>query len=297
VIPSATPIPGEFPFEVHRAYLMGIAYRMIGSVADAEDMVQEAYLRWHAASDGPAIQNPRAYLSRIVVRLCLDRMKSARARREAYVGPWLPEPILEGSPLAPAPTATFAEDLSFALLLTLERLSPLERAAFLLHDVFDMGFSEIAEVLERSETSCRQLAARARAHVRLKRPRFRPSKEECERIASAFARAALSGDTAALAHLLAEHVTFLSDGGGRVPAALRPVVGRDKVARLVAGLAAKAPLPDIQVSPARVNGLAGFVFVDASGPFQTLALEIGKGGAISGIYVVRNPEKLRHLPK
>jgi RNA polymerase sigma-70 factor (ECF subfamily) len=217
--------------------------------------------------------------------LCLDRMKSAQARREAYVGPWLPDPVLAGSALAPPPSATLADDLSFALLLTLERPSPLERAAFLLHDVFDMDFREIADALERSETSCRQLASRARSRVRRERPRFRPSREECERLSSAFARAAASRDTAALACLLAEHVVLLSDGGGRVPAALRPVAGRDRVARLVAGLAAKVTVSDIRVSPARVNGLPGFVFSDTSGrsPSRSEQAARSRGSTSSGI--------------
>jgi RNA polymerase sigma-70 factor (ECF subfamily) len=294
---SAAPSQSDV-FETHRAYLIGVGYRMVGSLADAEDMVQEAYLRWHAAKETVSVQNPRAYLTRIVVRLCLDRMKSAQSRRETYVGPWLPEPVVGNSPFAQAsPANALADDLSFALLLTLERLSPLERAAFLLHDVFDMDFQEIAAVLERSEASCRQLATRARQHVRSERPRFRASKEECERLTSAFARAAQSGDPAALTDLLTQDVLFLSDGGGRVPAAIRPISGRDNVTRLILGLTAKFNtfLPELRASPALVNGLAGLVFYDTSGPFQTLALEARDDGKIVAIYVVRNPDKLRHL--
>jgi RNA polymerase sigma-70 factor, ECF subfamily len=275
-----------------------VAYRMLGSLADAEDMVQEAYLRWHGAKDTASVQNPRAYLTRIVARLCLDRLKSAQARRETYVGPWLPEPIVAPSSLSPDPTAsTLAEDLSFALLLTLERLSPLERAAFLLHDVFDMNFLDIAGVLERSEASCRQLAARARQHVRSERPRFHPSKQDRERLTSAFKQAVQNGDAAELTEMLAEDIFLISDGGGRVPAALRPILGRDNVVRMILGLAAKfrQHLPELQSTPATVNGLAGFVFHDSSGPFQTLALETRDDGKITVIYSVRNPDKLRHL--
>jgi RNA polymerase sigma-70 factor (ECF subfamily) len=271
---------------------------MLGSLADAEDMAQEAYLRWHAAKDTVSVQNPRAYLTRIVVRLCLDRLKSAQSRRETYIGPWLPEPLVGTSPFTQiSPTNALADDLSFALLLTLERLSPLERAAFLLHDVFDMDFQGIAEVLERSEEACRQLAARARQHVRSQRPRFRASKQECERLTAAFAGAAQSGDPAALTELLAEDALLISDGGGRVPAAMRPVTGRDNVVRLILGLAAKlGTLAGIRLHPTLVNGLPGYVFYDSSGAFQTLALETRDDGKIAAIYVVRNPDKLRHLP-
>ncbi len=286
-------------FESHRAYLVGVGYRMLGSLADAEDMVQEAYLRWHAAKDAGAVQNLRAYLTRIVVRLCLDRLKSAQARRETYVGPWLPEPVVGASPFSFAPTPSpdaLADDLSFALLLTLERLSPLERAAFLLHDVFDMDFQAIAEVLERSEVACRQLAARARQHVRSERPRFRPSKQVCERLTAAIASAAQSGDATALTELLAEDALFVSDGGGRVPAALRPVTGRDHVVRLIIGLTAKlGTIAGIRVNPTLVNGLPGYVVYDSSGPFQTIALETRADGKIAAIYAVRNPDKLHHL--
>jgi RNA polymerase sigma-70 factor (ECF subfamily) len=293
----ATPSPSDL-FAQHRAYLIGVAYRMLGSLADAEDMVQEAYLRWHGAKDTASVQKPRAYLTRIVARLCLDRLKSAQARRETYLGPWLPEPIVAPSPLSPNPTAsTLAEDLSFALLLTLERLSPLERAAFLLHDVFDMNFLDIAGVLERSEASCRQLAARARQHVRSERPRFHPSKQDRERLTTAFAHAVQSGEAAELTEMLAEDVFLISDGGGRVPAALRPILGRDNVVRMILGLATKLRqhLPDLQSTPAIVNGLAGFVFYDSSGVFQTLALETRGDGKISAIYSVRNPDKLQHV--
>ena len=286
-------------FEEHRAYLIGVGYRMLGSLADAEDMAQEAYLRWHAAKDTVAVQNPRAYLTRIVVRLCLDRLKSAQSRRETYVGPWLPEPVVGTSLFTQiSPTNTLADDLSFALLLTLERLSPLERAAFLLHDVFDMDFKEVAGMLERSEASCRQLASRARQHVRSERPRFHASKQECERLTSAFASAAQSGDVAALTELLAEDALFVSDGGGRVPAAMRPITGRDNVVRLIVGLAAKyrAFLPELRANPALVNGLPGLIFYDPTGPFQTLAMETREDGRITAIYVVRNPDKLRHVP-
>jgi len=287
---------GDAVFEAHRKHLVGVGYRMLGSVADAEDMAQEAYLRWHDSKDRVPVENPRAYLTRIVIRLCLDRLKSAQARREVYIGPWLPEPVL-GNPFTVQNALTdLAEDLSFALLLTLERLSPLERAAFLLHDVFDMGFDEIADVLERTEASCRQLASRARDHVRSERPRFRPSQEQRERLTTAFMTAAQSGDPQSLARLLAEDAVLLSDGGGRVPAALNPIHGRENISRLVVGLSQKLKdYPDIRWTTALVNGLPGLFFFDSAGPVQTLALEENAGGLISAIYVVRNPDKLRHL--
>src|SRR5262245_23267794 len=188
---------------------------MLGSVAEAEDVVQDAFLRWHAA-DRAGVVDPRAFLARIASRLCLDRMKSARARREHYVGPWLPEPIIERADalVADAPGAlALAEDVSYALLMTLERLSPLERAAFLLHDVFDMDYRALAEVLDRSEAACRQLVARGRDHVRDERPRFEASPGAGARLAGAFQAAIAAGDLPALAQLLADDAVFYSDGG------------------------------------------------------------------------------------
>ncbi len=288
---------GDTVFEAHRQYLIAVAYRMTGSVADAEDLAQEAFLRWHGSKDPAAVENLRAYLTRIVIRLCLDRLKSAQARREVYVGPWLPEPVLGEAFTSPdQDPASLAEDLSFALLLTLERLSPLERASFLLHDVFDMTFEEIAGILDRSEASCRQLASRARDHVRSDRPRFRPSPEERERLINAFLSAAQSGDPQVLARLLAEDAVLLSDGGGRVPAALNPIHGREDISRLIVGLSEKLKVhAELRTAPGLVNGLPGLLLFDSNGLVQTLALETGPGGLISAIYVVRNPDKLRHL--
>src|SRR5262249_7729931 len=204
-------------FEPHRQFLSGLAYRMLGSFADAEDVVQDAFLRWSATDHG-AVQNPRAFLARIVSRLCLDRMKSAASRREQYVGTWLPEPLV-----AP-PTEPLADDLSLALLLTLERLSPLERAAFLLHDVFDMDYSAVAETIGRTEAACRQLAARAREHVRDERPRFNATPESRTKLADAFQTALLAGDVEGIARLLADDAVLYTDGGGKRTAALNPIV-------------------------------------------------------------------------
>jgi RNA polymerase sigma-70 factor (ECF subfamily) len=260
---------------------------MLGSVAEAEDIVQDAYLRW-ATVDRAEIAQPRAYLARIVSRLCLDRMKSAAHRREAYVGTWLPEPVVG------EPGEVFADDLSVALLVTLERLSPLERAAFLLHDVFDMDYGDIAGVLDRTEPACRQLAARGREHVRDARPRFEVSDEERTRVADAFHTAMLTGDIGALAKLLADDAVLYTDGGGKRQAALNPIYGRDKILRFIVAAAGKQklPTPD-QIERVRINGLPGFLVRSDQGP-ETLALEIA-GDRIVAIYGVRNPDKLRHL--
>ena len=284
-------------FELHRRRLTGLAYRMLGSVAEAEDVVQDAWLRWHQA-EREAVRDPGAFLHRIVTRLCLDRLKSARARRETYVGPWLPEPVLDAEALAGSggPGAEeWAGDLSFALLLALERLSPLERAAFLLRDVFDLDFTEVATTLGRGEAACRQLAARARAHLREARQRFTAPPEAGERLAAAFLQAARSGDVAALARLLAEDAVLYTDGGGRKRAALNPIRGRERIARFYAGLARKGATARVTaVRPARINGLPGYLALEADGSLQTVAIEAGEGG-ITAIYIVGNPDKLGHL--
>ena len=281
--------PGEDAarsFDPLRPRLTRIAYRMLGSVADAEDVVQDAFLRWLDA-DRDAIREPEAYLRRIVTRLCLDLLKSARRRRETYIGPWLPEPVVEAEEDA-------IDDVTLPLMMALERLSPLERAAFLLHDVFGAGFEEVAETIGREPATCRQLASRARAHVRAARPRFPMPKERGLEIAAAFYSATRSGDMDKLRSLLAADVVFYSDGGGKRPAAKRPLVGVDDVIQFHAGL---ARLFGRSVPRAMrygfINGLPGFLSVEQDG-VQTTALEIADGG-IAGIYVMRNPDKLTHL--
>jgi RNA polymerase sigma-70 factor, ECF subfamily len=280
-------------FESHRRALTGLAYRMLGSRAEAEDVVQDAYLRWHAA-DRDAVAEPRRYLGTIVTRLCLDRMKSARARREVYVGQWLPEPVVDETLDANA-AGDLAHDLSVALMLVLERLSPLERASFLLHDVFGLDFAEVARTLQRGEAACRQLAVRARVHIEDARPRFPASREQGTRLAAAFAVAAQNGDVGSLTKLLAEDAVLYSDGGGKRAAALNPIYGADKILRFLAGITRKNPaLSSMQARPATVNGLAGLVLREDDGAIDTLAFE-HDGRRIVAIYVVRNPEKLRHV--
>ena len=275
-------------FDPLRPRLTRIAYRMLGSVADAEDVVQEAFLRWLAA-DREAVREPAAFLTRIVTRLCLDQLKSARVRRETYIGPWLPEPVIE-----PAEESV-DEDVTLPLLMALERLSPLERAAFLLHDVFGVGFSEIAGTIGRDEAACRQLASRARAHVRSARPRFPLPRERGLEIAAAFFAASRSGDMAGLRSLLAADVVMHSDGGGKKRAALRPLTGIDDAMRIHTALARVfAEHGSRLVRYGLINGLPGFITVEAGDTLQTTALQI-ENGRIVGIYVMRNPDKLRHL--
>jgi RNA polymerase sigma-70 factor (ECF subfamily) len=275
-------------FEPHRRFLVRLAYRMLGSVAEAEDAVQDAFLRWSAASRDDVVE-PRAFLARTVSRLCLDKMKSATARRESYVGTWLPEPMVDDTA-----TTTIADDISVALLMTLERLSPLERAAFLLHDVFDMDYRDIAGVLERSEPACRQLATRARDHVRDEQPRFTATDEQTERLATAFHGALQTGDVDGIARLLHDDCVFYTDGGGKRLAALNPIYGKDKILRFVGGLASKQRVyvPEM-IERVRINNLPGFVVHGPEG-IETMSLEID-GDKIVAIYGIRNPDKLRHL--
>lgn len=274
-------------FEPLRPRLVRIAYRMLGSLADAEDIVQEAFLRWLAA-DRPAVRDAKAYLGKVVTRLCLDHLKTARRRRERYVGTWLPEPMVEAEDDA-------GDDVTLPLMLALERLSPLERAAFLLHDVFGVGFDEIAAAIGREPAACRQLARRARSNVRAARPRYAVPPARGREIAAAFFAASRQGDMAALAALLSDDVTAYSDGGGRVKASPEPLAGRAAVMARHAALAAGfAAAPSRLVRFCRIDGLPGFISVEDGGTLQTTALSI-ESDRIVAIYVVRNPEKLARL--
>jgi RNA polymerase sigma-70 factor, ECF subfamily len=280
------------PLAPHRGRLLGLAYRMLGSRSDAEDVVQDAYLRFAGAQD---VHNAEAFLVTIVTRLCLDRLKSAKAQREIYVGPWLPEPVFDADGLSADAATELADDLSFALLLALDRLSPMERAAFLLHDVFDTPFSEIAAMLGRTEASCRQLASRARRAVRDNRPAPAATSDSHARLLQAFSDAVASGNVAQLAELLRADAVALTDGGGRKFAARNPIVGADKVARFFIGLAGKIAGQDVRIQPAVINGAVGALLYLDGELDLTLSMAIS-GEKIAAIYIVRNPDKLRHLP-
>jgi RNA polymerase sigma-70 factor (ECF subfamily) len=293
-------------FEPYRRRLLGLAYRMLGSMADAEDSVQETYLRWHGADRG-RVSDPRAFLMTTTTRICLDMLTSARARREEYVGPWLPEPVVDTEMLAPDRRTELAEDLSIALLLILDQLSPLERAAFLLHDVFDFSFSEIARALDRTEPACRQLATRARVHINEARPRgvVPPARSDeidpkHAQLMSAFAAATQAGDLNALIQLLASDARVITDGGGKVRAALKVIEGGDLVAQFLVEVTRKRPdawwRDDFRPRFATVNGLPAIIVEAPEGAVQTTAFEID-GEVIRALYVMRNPDKLRHLAR
>ena len=281
------------PLSPHRGRLLGLAYRMLGSRSDAEDVVQDAYLRFAGAQD---VHNAEAFLVTVVTRLCLDRLKSARAQREVYVGPWLPEPVFDAEGLSAEAATELADDLSFALLLALDRLSPLERAAFLLHDVFDTPFSEIAAMLDRTEAACRQLATRARRAVRDARPAPAATPDNHARLLQAFGEAVTSGNVARLAELLRADAVALIDGGGRKTAARNPIIGPEKIARFFIGIAAKNAGHDIRIEPAMINGAIGaLLYLDGElDSTMSMAIETNR---IAAIYIVRNPDKLRHAPR
>ena len=280
------------PLAPHRGRLLGLAYRMLGSRSDADDVVQDAYIRFAGAPD---VHNPEAFLVTVVTRLCLDRLRSAKAQREIYVGPWLPEPVFDAEGLAPDTATELADDLSFALLLALDRLSPRERAAFLLHDVFDVPFSEIARMLDRTEAACRQLATRARRAVRDTRPAPAAAPDSYARLLSAFSEAVASGDVSRLAGLLRADAVAVTDGGGRKTAALKEIMGAGKVARFFIALAAKNAGRDVRIQPTMINGTAGALLYMDGEVDHTLSMAID-GDRIAAIYIVRNPDKLRHAP-
>jgi RNA polymerase sigma-70 factor, ECF subfamily len=274
-------------FDLLRPSLIRVAYRMLGSVADAEDIVQDTFLRWLDV-DRDAVREPAAFLRRVVTRLCLDRLKSVRRERETYVGSWLPEPVVESGEAE-------LDDVTLPLLMALERLSPLERAAFLLHDVFDLDFEEVAATIGREPAACRQLTSRARAHVRADRPRYPVRQERGFEIAEAFFAASRDGDMARLRTLLAADVTVYADGGGKVSAHGAPVAGLDDVMRLFATFASMfAESRSRLVRYGFINGLPGFVTIERGDILQTTALEIADGRVVA-VYVMRNPDKLRHM--
>lgn len=280
-------------FDTHRGVLFGIAYRMLGSVQEAEDVVQDAYLRWREA-DPARVENPRAYLTTVVTRLSIDVLRSARKRREEYVGEWLPEPFVDDA-AHPADGLEFAESLSTAFLLMLERLNPTERAAFLLREVFDYPYEHIAEMLDKSEANCRQIVKRAKNHIQTSRQRFAAPREEHERLVLGFISAVNSGDPSAIASLLTTDATFHADHGGKAAANKRTIVGADKIGRFMVGVQTRFTPENLQVRLATVNGRLGVILYEADRPYAAFSLET-KDGRITAIYSMRNPDKLAHLP-
>jgi RNA polymerase sigma-70 factor (ECF subfamily) len=278
-------------YEELRPYLFAIAYRMLGSVADAEDVVQDAYLRYEEADVEP--ESPKAYLATVTTRLAIDELRSAHARREVYPGEWLPEPLVDDEAAVHAETA---DSLSLAFLHLLEKLSPVERAVFLLREVFDYPYEEVAEIVGKSRDNCRQILARAHRHIHEGRQRFDVSREEREEVARRFIAAWEEGDTDELVELLAADVTVYGDGGGKAPAVPVPLVGRERVAKALMGWGRQARDRGITRRPARVNGEPGLVFHDPEGrALWVAALEIADGVVVA-VRSVLNPDKLSHVP-
>ena len=281
-------------FERHRGLLFGVAYRMLGSASDAEDVVQEAFLRWQHAADED-IASPRAWLSTVVTRLAIDHLRSARTQREIYVGPWLPEPLVTDRAPAAGDRLARAESLSMAFLVMLETLGPVERAVFLLREVFDYSYDEIAGIVGRSADNCRQMLHRARQHLVDGRPRFAASPEDHERLTQQFLATVASGDVPALVAMLADDVTLWSDGGGKRVAARNPIYGPDRVTRFLLGVLRKVPHEYLDVRALRVNGAPGLVAYVGGRATSVISLEV-RDGRISGIRIVVNPDKLRAIP-
>jgi RNA polymerase sigma-70 factor, ECF subfamily len=280
-------------FDEYRGLLFSIAYRMLSSASDAEDIVQEAFVRWLQSGD-EEVQSPRAYLSTIVVRLCINQVESARARREVYVGPWLPEPILTSQHPDMIETAIQGETLTFAFLLLLEKLGPLERAVFLLREVFEYAYPEIAEIVGKSEANCRQILRRAHQHLDEHRPRFAASREQQAQITEQFLRASTSGEMQGLLNLLTDDIVFVGDGGGKVHVPLKPIQGPDKVARGTTG--GLRFFAGVQTRLKEVNGQPAIIAYLGGQPCGVLICEIA-GERIRQIYAVVNPDKLHWLGK
>jgi len=280
-------------FNQYRPLLFSIAYRMVGSAMDAEDLVQETFLRWQSQTLAE-IESPKAYLTTIISRLCVDYLRSTKVQRETYVGSWLPEPVLTESLSAqPDDLVALSESLSMAFLVLLESLSPTERAVFLLREVFDYDYPTIAEIVGKSQANCRQMFRRARQHITARRPRFQPKTEQPEQLAQQFLHTCLNGDMQGLMSLLADDVIFYSDGGGNVLSAINPIYGVDKVGRFLEALFRKAP-DNTQLKPAIINGQPGFLTYIEEQLFNVAILDI-TAGQIQNIYMVLNPNKLQHL--
>ena len=276
-------------FAEHRSVLVGAAYRVVGSVSDAEDVVQEAWLRWTGV-DHDEVRDTRAYLIRITTRLALNRLREQKARREQYVGPWLPEPLATDDD--PEAAAELADSVSMAMLVVLETLSPLERATFVLREVFDLPYDEIADTLGRSEPAVRQLAHRAREHVHARQPRHHVDKARHDEVTMRFMQAAGSGDFDQVVALLAPDAVLISDGGGKKKAALRPIHGADKIARWL--FAVIAENPGFEIRMGSLNGEIAYIAYDGDAP-DTVAFLTSDDGLISELYLIRNPDKLEHI--
>jgi len=284
-------------YEELRPLMFSIAYRMIGSASEAEDIVQEALLRFHdETSKGVDIESPKAWLSTVTTRLAINHLQSARVRRESYVGTWLPEPLLTDTESEVVRHAETADSLSLAFLVLLESLGPVERAVFLLHDVLDYGYDEIAAVVGKSEDNCRQIALRARRHIEAKKPRFEVSRQKREELSRRFFDAVMAGDTEGLKSLLAADVVAYGDGGGKAPAFPRPLYGRERVIRVLLGVSRpSARLVVSDIRHAEVNGQPGAVLLDPNGsPVVVVSLDIADG-LVQSVRAVANPDKLRHL--
>jgi RNA polymerase sigma-70 factor (ECF subfamily) len=272
-----------------RPLMLSIAYRMVGSFSEAEDIVQEAFVRLHEAGE---VESPKAWLSTVVTRLCIDHLRSARVRREEYPGTWLPEPVLAD----PAPDrAVRAESLSLAVLVLLERLTPVERAVFVLREAFDYGYDEIADIVDKTPDNVRQLAVRARRHVDEERPRFEPSREQREELARRFIAALWEGETQPLVEMLAQDAAFYGDGGGKAPAIPKPVFGGEAIAHMLVGFSRVAHRRGFAIRQAEVNGQPGLLGLDESGALiAAMSFDIS-GGVVQAIRSVVNPEKLAHI--
>lgn len=285
---------GIAEFERHRRRLFGLAYRMLGSVGDAEDAVQDTYLRWHRTDRG-AILTPEAWLVTACTRLCIDRLRAAKLERENYPGTWLPEPLVELEVSLPGAEAAqeMADDLSMAMLMVMERLTPAERAAWLLRQAFDYDYPQIAVALQKSEAACRQLVSRAQKHLKDARPRFEADQAAARDLATKFADATKAGDISRFAGLLAEDAMLWSDGGGKAAAALNVIHGPDKIARFFVGISNKLPA-GLRHVVAVINGQPGWILFDGDTPYLALAMDIA-GKSLRNIFIVRNPDKLARL--
>jgi RNA polymerase sigma-70 factor (ECF subfamily) len=280
-------------FNEHKRLLFSIAYRMLGTVMDGEDMVQETFLRWQNCEQAK-VQSPKAWLSTVVTRLCINHLKSARVQRETYVGPWLPEPLVAGLSVDPGENAKLSDSLSLAFLVLLETLTPTERAVFVLREVFNYEFSEIAPIVEKTESNCRQILARARKSVEERQPRFDASPEAAEELIQKFEQAVLTGSLEDLLTLLAKDVVLVSDGGGKARAVLRPILGAEHVARLLIGVTRKFGSKTQVLRHTAVNALPGSISFEGNQALRVTAFGI-RGGRIQSLFIITNPDKLRHI--